>query len=93
MWHILQLIFKYLNEESLFHSELTCKAWKAAIDDAHPSKLWNILFKQKVKTCKICILTCDVFLCLVRLQVPLFLRGCILIWIKIQTISCVLENF
>jgi hypothetical protein len=27
------------------------------------------------------------------LQVPLFLRGCILIWIKIQTISCVLENF
>ncbi|EFX85665.1 hypothetical protein DAPPUDRAFT_300343 [Daphnia pulex] len=48
MFHVLLLIFKYLDDESLNNAELICKAWKEAISDSHPSKLWNMLFQQKI---------------------------------------------
>jgi hypothetical protein len=46
---VLQLIFEYLDRESLQNAELTSKAWKAAICDGNPQRLWGRLLKQKVK--------------------------------------------
>jgi len=35
MFHVIQLMFKYLNDECLCNAELTCKAWKEDIYYSH----------------------------------------------------------
>lgn len=46
---VLQLIFEYLDNESLQNVELTSQAWRTAISDGNPNKLWGRLLQQKVK--------------------------------------------
>jgi F-box-like len=46
---ILQVLFKYLDAESLQNAELTCKAWKAAASDVNHQKLWQVLLHKKVR--------------------------------------------
>ncbi len=35
MVHVLQLIFKYLDEDAITNAELTSKDWRAAISDGN----------------------------------------------------------
>jgi hypothetical protein len=47
MCHVLQLIFKYFDEDTIASIELTSKYWKAAISYGDSPKLWNNLLHQK----------------------------------------------
>lgn len=47
MRHVLQLIFKYFDEDTIANAELTSKDWRAAISYGNSHKLWNNLLHQK----------------------------------------------
>ncbi len=47
--NLLEVVFKYLDADSLRNAELTCKAWKAAASDSNPKKLWHVLLHKQVR--------------------------------------------
>ena len=47
--NLLEVVFKYLDADSLRNAELTCKAWKVAASDSNPKKLWRVLLQKQVR--------------------------------------------
>ncbi len=45
---VLHIIFGYLDEESFVRAEFVSSAWKAAVSDGYPGKLWDKWLKKKV---------------------------------------------
>ena len=48
MVHVLQFMFKYVDEDTVTNAELTSKDCRAAIFSGNSKKLWNNLLHQEV---------------------------------------------